>query len=789
MIVGQSIHGYQAPINSGGGMVGSSGETVAARLEAGRKELLDLGLRNPLLNYRPLRSRGVEVADELPAEVFRLLVRERRALSFAPAAKAASPTALTAGLPAIPGLSADVPSSMPSVPASPAFVDDEWPFKTEIAPVPVPATRPVEDGPFIPEDTSAPTTRHSDRRLQTLLPAEQLQTRLLATYYAARTFVEEQGANILYLALGLLRWYEADNSDEPRRAPLLLIPVELARSTARERFQLRYSEEEVGHNLSLAAKLHADFGITLPALPSLDDLDIDAYLAAVAEAVAEQPRWVVEDTVITLGLFSFGKFLMYRDLDSATWPVGEGPASHPVLGALLGDGLHEAEPHLTEDDHLDRHAASADLQLVVEADSSQILAILAANEGRNLVIQGPPGTGKSQTITNLIAEAIGRGKRVLFVAEKKAALDVVKRRLDSVGLGDACLELHGHKTNKKALLGQLQQTLQLGRPRQEDQAGDLAALGQLRDRLNDYADAVNTPVERSGVNPYAAFGELLRLRQQRPDATYPRLAPEGMADWSAADFARRLALVAELQGRLARLGPPAAHPFWGSRRLVFLPLERDQLRDTLRVAREAANRAASVAADLAGLLSWSPPARPGEGEPPPCRWASWASASPDLRGFRPRQRRPGGPAVPTSPRCSRRGAACATSTSATTPRCCPPRGPRTSPRRAAISPSTVRSGGASSPGPIAAPGVASASCAARCRPIATANWRWWTRSSKRSACAASCGRTTASGRAFSARAGLARPPTGRRWARRSIGSTTSTPRRVRIGCRRGWSIC
>lgn len=122
-----------------------------------------------------------------------------------------------------------------------------------------------------------------------------MQTRLLATYYAARTFVEEQGANILYLALGLLRWYEADNSDEPRRAPLLLIPVELARSTARERFQLRYSEEEVGHNLSLAAKLHADFGIALPALPSLDDLDIDAYLAAVAEAVAEQPRWVVED--------------------------------------------------------------------------------------------------------------------------------------------------------------------------------------------------------------------------------------------------------------------------------------------------------------------------------------------------------------------------------------------------------------------------------------------------------------------------------------------------------------
>src|SRR5207247_2280141 len=136
-------------------------------------------------------------------------------------------------------------------------------------------------------------------------PAEELRNRLLNTYYAARTFIEEQGVNILFLALGMLEWYEADASQEPRRAPLLLVPVELQRQQARDRFQLAYTGEDIGGNLSLAEKLTVDFGIRLPELPDDEDLVVDAYFSAVLAAVASRPRWSVDSDAVALGFFSF----------------------------------------------------------------------------------------------------------------------------------------------------------------------------------------------------------------------------------------------------------------------------------------------------------------------------------------------------------------------------------------------------------------------------------------------------------------------------------------------------
>jgi hypothetical protein len=188
------------------------GESIEPRLEIARRELLDLGLRNSLLNYRPLRSRGVTVVDESPIELFRLLVTQERKLSFLPAPEPSPQNAL-----ALPQPELEAPVLDPAAPVIPA--------------------------------------NHTDARLQTPYPSEQLQARLLATHYAARTFVEEQGVNILYLALGMLEWFEADAAQEPRRAPLMLVPVELERADARQRFQLRYTGEEIGENLSMRANL------------------------------------------------------------------------------------------------------------------------------------------------------------------------------------------------------------------------------------------------------------------------------------------------------------------------------------------------------------------------------------------------------------------------------------------------------------------------------------------------------------------------------------------------------
>ena len=159
---------------------------------------------------------------------------------------------------------------------------------------------------------------------------------------------------------------------------------------------------------------------------------------------------------------------MYRDLDVNIWPEGSGPLKSDTIRALFGGGseagFKEPAPAVGEESHLDEHLRPEDVHHVVDADSSQTLAILDVSNGRNLVIQGPPGTGKSQTITNIIADAVSQDKKILFVSEKMAALEVVKRRLDDLGLGDACLEMHSHKNTKRVVLDELKRTLAQGRP-------------------------------------------------------------------------------------------------------------------------------------------------------------------------------------------------------------------------------------------------------------------------------------------------------------------------------------
>ena len=556
-------------------------ETIGRRLDADRRRLLDLSLRNPLLNYRP-RKRGLEVVGESPAEVFRILVRDRKRMSFLPAPPRVESTCEN------PEPTAAIPPEKSPTDGEPDRPDDPGRDSTAVL-------SPAEvSGGFLADQT--------DLKLQTGLPLDALQTRLLATFFAARTSLEEQGVNTLFLSLGLLLWWEADDRRRVLKAPILLVPVELSRSGARERFHIRASEDELGINLSLDEKLKAEFGISVPPLPEDDELDVAAYFDRVAAAVAGQEGWSVDRGAITLGFFSFGKFLMYRDLDAETWPEDAKPGDHLILQALLQDGFREPEPEPDDEGPLDREL-DADTRQVVDADSSQGLALLDVRLGRNLVIQGPPGTGKSQTITNLIAQAIGRGKSVLFVAEKMAALEVVKRRLDAVGLGGACLELHSHKTSKKAVLGQLRRALELGRPKLGPVEDDLRLLADVRDQLNAYAEAVNTPIAPSGVVPHRAFGELLELRR-RWQGTLPAFDLLDLPSWTDYEYRRRLALVEQLQSRVAAVGVPSDHPFWGSRRTILGPTEGDRLRILVQTARDrtiALRDAASVLARTLGL--------------------------------------------------------------------------------------------------------------------------------------------------------------------------------------------
>ena len=266
-----------------------------------------------------------------------------------------------------------------------------------------------------------------------------------------------------------------------------------------------------------------------------------------------------------------------------------------------------------------------------DADSSQILAILEVNSGRNLVLQGPPGTGKSQTITNIIAECIGSGKKVLFVSEKMAALEVVKRRLDEVGLGDAVLELHSHKTNKKKVLEELNRTLHQGRPRVEDASDDIATLTELRDRLNAYCDAVNHPIGKTRQSFVRALGRALSCRPDPMQASV--FSFEWMADWTEADFGHAHRQVEVLDRHLAEAGPPSANPFQDSQLQELLPSQEAATKDAITAAREATARLKTAAETLAQEMTLPAPATQEDVEII-CRAARRAMTAPHLQGVR-----------------------------------------------------------------------------------------------------------------------------------------------------------
>ena len=396
-----------------------------------------------------------------------------------------------------------------------------------------------------PLDERGVAARHADTRLQTRYTSAGLQKRLLDLHHDARVLEEEQGVNILFLALGTLKWVDPNKAAAKRFAPLILVPVRLERATAGERFRLKVRPEELSANLSLEAWLDRVHTLKLPSFDPGDD-DPAAYLAQVAKVIAPKPEWSVEPHDIVLGFFSFAKFLMYRDRDPALWPPAAAIVDRPLIRGLMAEGFPPVEGMLSDDIAIDAHIPPGRMLHIVDCDSSQTLAVEDVRAGRNLVIQGPPGTGKSQTIANLIAAAIADGKTVLFVAEKMTALDVVKRRLDAAGVGDACLELHSSKASKRIVLDELKRTWGLGAPRGTP-AKVVDRLRERRDDLNAHVERMHEPHPASGLTPFQVIGQLARLQRRGVRPVDFRL--EQPQSWSADDVAAREGLVVELAQR------------------------------------------------------------------------------------------------------------------------------------------------------------------------------------------------------------------------------------------------
>ncbi len=437
----------------------------------------------------------------------------------------------------------------------------------------------------------------SQKRLRSYLTELELSNSVVSLYRASRMALEENGANVLYIAIGILKWYETPQSERPRYAPLILFPVEIVRKSAQKGYVIRSREEEPIMNITLLEMLRQDFGINIGGLEVLpkdeSGVDVRVVFSIIRQSIMEHSRWDIEEQAI-LGTFSFSKFVMWNDIHTNAAKLTE----NKVVASLVSGNL---EWHTPEQPpiNFDKQYSPTDIVLPISADSSQLAAVIAASEGGSFILHGPPGTGKSQTITNIIANAIYNGKRVLFVAEKMAALSVVESRMEKIGLGHFCLELHSNKAKKSAVLEQLKKTSEITRVKQSaDFAFEAERLQALRIELNAHVEALHK-VYPFGLSLYDAFTGYAE-NTVLPD--YISFSSESIAQLTKNKITEWTDLVGELQAAGKLCLNPYQHPLERIRVSQYSPNLKNEAVDLLTAyANSLAKLTTSLPAALAAL--------------------------------------------------------------------------------------------------------------------------------------------------------------------------------------------
>jgi len=489
-------------------MSGMPLSAVSEKIEYWKSQLIDLSKRNRLLNFRQTKTSGIQLVQPAVEEIFEWLVKKEKPMTFVWSEK------------------------------SPQAIDLLNPGKEN-----------KENGNVLELKPGELLTSLNDSELGRVLYNLRLKS---------RTAIQEQGVNILFVVFGFLEWTESQSSAGKLRSPLILAPVELIRETVTKPYKITLIDEDVILNPTLVQEMREAFGITIYPLPDdPDSLSLHEVFDQIRRATADQPSWSIIPEAY-LGLFSFTKLVMYKDLET----YADCASSHPIILALAGDPsrLPPIPADMPTAETLDERVSPEETFQVLDADSSQQEAIIAAKRGVSFVLQGPPGTGKSQSITNIIAECLAAGKTVLFVSEKMAALEVVKKRLDECDLGQFCLELHSYKANKRAVVEELGRTLdapsRIG-PNLSD--SELKHLRDLREKLNCYVRALHRPQYPLSFTAFRVHGELARL-QDAPDLMFdfPHLMQVSREQFDSIDpLLKRLSVMPQV------LENYRTHPWYG----------------------------------------------------------------------------------------------------------------------------------------------------------------------------------------------------------------------------------
>lgn len=433
-----------------------SEELLDRKYEYWQNQLLDLGKRNRMINYRETKRATLKLVEPNFEELFKRVAIDEEELTFQSPIDKNSDIRIYSILSLLESLSCPIPVNVGDIKAKGSILE----------------------------------------RQKTL---KQLRSK-------SRLALDEQGTNILYMVSGFVEWREKnDTSSAWIKSPLILVPVSLVLESINAPYILKKYDDDIVVNPTLSYLFERDYGITLPSF-DLDKGSISEYMDEMEKLVDRKGWRIIREN--SIGLVSFLKINMYKDLCNNEEEV----KNNPIIRAFAG--VNSEISNIPQELYNFNHDSTpaADIYQVVNADSSQQDAILLSQKGISFVMQGPPGTGKSQTITNIIAQGLADGKRILFVSEKAAALEVVHKRLSEVHLDDFCLALHNYKANKKEVLDELGKSLALSRIKvKEEEKAKLTELDTLKEFLGKYVSDIHKEIMPLEMSLYEVYGAIVAL--------------------------------------------------------------------------------------------------------------------------------------------------------------------------------------------------------------------------------------------------------------------------------------